>query len=58
LDDDVPIFHKLNDMEQTLVKVQTKEFLKAKLMELPKEQYASITLMFTKKDIFYNWIEH
>lgn len=24
LDDDIPIFHKLNDMEQTLVKVQTK----------------------------------
>lgn len=49
---------KLNDMEQTLVKVQTKEFLKAKFMELPKEQYVSITLMFAKKDIFCNWIEH
>jgi hypothetical protein len=39
-------------MEQTLVEVQTKEFLKAKLMELPKEEYASITFMFAKKDNF------
>jgi hypothetical protein len=33
-------------MKRTLVKVQTNEFLKAKLMEFPKEEYASITLMF------------
>ncbi len=45
-------------MERALVQARTIELLDVGLVELFKGEYASTTVMLTKKDIFDNWIEH
>jgi hypothetical protein len=44
-------------MERALVQVQIAKLLDAGLVELLKGDYASTTMMLTKKDIFGNWTE-
>jgi hypothetical protein len=45
-------------VERALVQARTIELLDVGLVELFKGEYASTTMMLTKKDIFDNWIEH
>jgi len=42
-------------MEWALVKIQMEELWQARLVQLSKGEYALITIMSTKKNIFGNW---
>jgi hypothetical protein len=60
LEDDNPIFkqpYKFSEVERALIQVRTIKLLDVGLVELFRGEYASTTLMLTKKDIFGNWIE-
>jgi hypothetical protein len=45
-------------VERALVQTWTIKFLNASLVELSMIEYASTTMMLTKKIIFGNWIEY
>jgi hypothetical protein len=60
LNDDAPIYHKpykYSDAEQKMIQARTVELMKAGLVELapPDCEYASATVMPSKKDIYGNW---
>jgi hypothetical protein len=58
LEDDNPLLrrpYRLNEMERALVQGQRAKLLDASLLELLKGDYASATMMPTKKYIFGNW---
>jgi hypothetical protein len=62
LNDDAPIYHKpykYSDAEQKMIQACTAELMKAGLVELapPDYEYASATVMPSKKDIYGNWTE-
>ena len=62
LTDDAPIYRKLykySEAEHKMIQDRTKELLEAGLVELaPSDcEYASTTVMPSKKDIFGNWTE-
>jgi hypothetical protein len=62
LTDDAPIYrkpYKYSDMERKMIQPRTKELVEAGLVELapPDCEYASVTVMPTKKDIYGNWTE-
>jgi len=56
---DTPIFrrpYRYNDMERALIRSRTLDLLKAKLVELLHGEYASTTVMPTKKDVHGNYM--
>jgi hypothetical protein len=60
--DDAPIYHKpykYSDAERKMIQARTAELVEAGLVELaPLDcEYASATLMPSKKDIYGNWTE-
>jgi hypothetical protein len=60
LTDDVPIYrkpYKYNDAERKMIQARTAELVEARLVELaPSDcEYASATVMPSKKDIYGNW---
>ena len=58
--DDAPIFckpYKYSEAKRKLIKTRTKELFDAQLVEFSNGEYASTTVMLSKKDIFGNWIE-
>ena len=60
LTDDAPIFRKPyrhSDAEKKLIQARTKELWDAGLIELSNGEYASATVMPSKKDIYGNWTE-
>ncbi len=61
LENDNPIFkwpYIFSEVERALVQTWTIKFLNASLVELSMIEYASTTMMLTKKIIFGNWIEY
>jgi hypothetical protein len=62
LTNDAPIYHKpykYSDVERKMIQACTKELVEAGLVKLapPDCEYASATVMPSKKDIYGNWIE-
>jgi hypothetical protein len=62
LTDDAPIYrkpYKYSDVEYKMIQARTKKLVEAGLVELapPDCEYASATVMPSKKDIYGNWIE-
>ena len=60
LQDDAPIFRKpyrYSEAERGLIKNWTMELWDAGLVELSNGEYASATIMPSKKDIYGNWTE-
>lgn len=60
LTDDAPIFRKPyrhSEAEKGMIKARTKELLDAGLIELSDGEYASATVMPSKKDVYGNWTE-
>jgi hypothetical protein len=60
LTDDAPIYrkpYKYNDVERKMIQAHTKELVEARLVDLapPDCEYASATVMPSKKDIYGNW---
>jgi hypothetical protein len=60
LEDDNFIFkrpYRLSEVERAFIQARTTELMDASLMELSRGEYASATMMLTKKEIFGNWTE-
>jgi hypothetical protein len=62
LTDDAPIYrkpYKYSEAERKMIQARTSELLEAGLVELasPDYEYASTTVMPSKKDIYGNWTE-
>jgi hypothetical protein len=62
LTDDAPIYrkpYKYSDAERKMIQARTMELVEAGLVELapPDCEYASATVMPSKKDIYDNWTE-
>jgi hypothetical protein len=62
LTDDAPIYckpYKYSDVERKMIQARTKELVEVGLVELapPDSEYASATVMPSKKDIYGNWTE-
>jgi hypothetical protein len=62
LTDDAPIYrkpYKQSEVERKMIQARTAELLGARLVELVSSdcEYASTTVMPSKKDIYGNWIE-
>jgi hypothetical protein len=62
LTDNAPIYHKpykYSDAERKMIQARTVELVEAGLVELapPNCEYASATVMPSKKDIYDNWTE-
>jgi hypothetical protein len=62
LTDDAPIYrkpYKYSDAERKMIQARTAELVEARLVELapPDCEYASATVMPSKKDIYGNWTE-
>ena len=60
--DDAPIYrksYKYSDIERKMIRARTGELVAARLVELapPDCEYASATVMPSKKDIYGNWTE-
>jgi hypothetical protein len=47
--------YRLSEMEKALVQTWTSELLDVGFVEVSKGEYASTTMMPSKKDIFGNW---
>jgi hypothetical protein len=57
---DTPIFrhpYRYNDMERDLIWNRTLDLLEARLVELLHGEYASTTVMLTKKDVHGNYTD-
>jgi hypothetical protein len=62
LTDDAPIYrkpYKYSDAKRKMIQTRTTELVEAGLVELapPDCEYASVTVMPSKKDIYDNWTE-
>jgi hypothetical protein len=62
LTDDASVYrkpYKYSDVERKMIQARTKELVEAGLVELapPDCEYASATVMPSKKDIYSNWTE-